>query len=295
MIINGQNINGQNNSVQNSSVQNISRENINRQNISGQNISRENINRQNIRERFDEYIAPYDLSDTKILLKAQHTYRVAELCERIAKSLSMPAEDVDLAWTSGMLHDIGRFEQVRRYGTFVDAKSVDHAAFGADLLFREGLAERFLPAGETWDLLETVIRLHNVFELPETLTSWQRQFCQILRDADKIDIIRVNCEFSRGEIYNLPEEEFLTSDISDLVLEDALAMRNVLRAHRKTAVDYIVGQISLAYGLVYPESRKIILEQGYLEKIMNFKSQNPDTMKKMARIRERVIMFLGDQ
>ena len=263
--------------------------------IKGQNNSGQNINRQNIRERFDEYIAPYDLSDTKILLKAQHTYRVAELCERIAKSLSMPAEDVDLAWTSGMLHDIGRFEQVRRYGTFVDAKSVDHAAFGADLLFREGLAERFLPTGETWELLETVIRLHNVFELPETLTSRQRQFCQILRDADKIDIIRVNCEFSRGEIYNLPEEEFLTSDISDLVLEDALAMRNVLRAHRKTAVDYIVGQISLAYGLVYPESRKIILEQGYLEKIMNLKSQNPDTMKKMARIRERVIMFLGDQ
>ena len=36
-----------------------------------------------------------------------------------------------------MLHDIGRFEQIKRYGTFNDSKSVDHGEFGADLLFKE--------------------------------------------------------------------------------------------------------------------------------------------------------------
>ena len=42
-----------------------------------------------------------------------------------------------------MLHDIGRFEQIRRFGTFNDAQSVDHAEFGADLLFKEGLIRKF--------------------------------------------------------------------------------------------------------------------------------------------------------
>ena len=42
-----------------------------------------------------------------------------------------------------MLHDIGRFEQIRRFGTFNDVQSVDHAEFGADLLFKEGLIRKF--------------------------------------------------------------------------------------------------------------------------------------------------------
>ena len=250
------------------------------------------IDRNNVRKQFESYTAAYDLSDSKIRLKVEHTYRVAELCARIAQSLSLPAEDVDLAWLSGMLHDIGRFEQVQRYGTFIDAESVDHAAFGADLLFREGLIRRFILEDEEDDLIETAIRLHNVFLLPDDLPGRKRTFAQILRDADKIDIVRVNCEFPRSEIYNLPEEEFLTSDISDQVLEDALSMRNVLRSHRKTAADYIVGQISLTFGLVYAESRRIIREQGYLDRIMNYESRNPETVLRLERIRSSVEEFL---
>ena len=86
---------------------------------------------------------------------------------------------------------------------------------------------------------------------------------------------------------------FLTAEISDQVLEDAISMNNVLRAHRKTAADYIVGQISLVFGLVYPESRKIVSEQGYLERIMEFRSINTDTAWKMELIRGKIREFLG--
>ena len=254
------------------------------------------IDRKKVRRQFDIYTAPYDLSDSKIRLKTEHTYRVADLCSRIAKSLSLSEADEDLAWLLGMLHDIGRFEQVRRYGTFVDAKSVDHAAFGADLLFGEQLIRRFVSSCEEDPLLEKAIRLHNAFLLPEDMTEREKMYAQLLRDADKIDIIRVNCEFPRSEIYNLPEEEFLVSDISDEVFQDALAMRNVLRAHRKTAADYIVGQISLTFGLVYEESRKIIQKQGYLDHIMDFNSRNPETMRRLQLIHEKVDLFLkGEQ
>ena len=253
------------------------------------------IDRTKVKEQFESYIAPYDLSDPKIRLKAEHTWRVADLCDRIARSLSMPAEDVDLAWLLGMLHDIGRFEQVRRYGTFADSKSVDHAAFGADLLFQEGLIRRFVSSDAEDALIERAIRPHNAFQLSEDLSDRERTFAQILRDADKIDIVRVNCEFSRSEIYNLPEEDFLTADISDQVLQDALSMQNVLRAHRQTAADYIVGQISLTFGLVYEESRRIIREQGYLDRIMHYESRNPDTLRKLEQIRGKVEQFLDGE
>ena len=250
------------------------------------------MDRQTIRSRFSSYIAPYDITDTKVRLKAAHTYRVAELCSRIAESLALSAEETDLAWFLGMLHDIGRFEQVRRYGTFSDADSVDHAEFGADLLFRDGLIRSFTDSSSEDGLMEKAIRLHNKFGLPDDLTERERTFCQILRDADKIDILRVNCEFPREEIYHFTEEEFRTSDISDAVLADAMAMRNVYRPHRRTAADYIVGQAALIFGLVYPESRRILREQGYLEKLLDFESSNPEARRKMDMIREKVGQFL---
>ena len=251
------------------------------------------IDRNRVRRQFDSYVAAYDPSDPKIRLKTEHTYRVAELCGRIAGSLSLPAEDVDLAWLLGMLHDIGRFEQVTRYGTFTDAKSVDHAALGADILFEDGLIRSFAAEDEEDKLIEAVVRLHNAYALPEDLTDRERMFAQIIRDADKIDILRVNCEFTHTEIYNLPEEEFLMSDISDEVLQDALSMQNVLRAHRRTPVDSIVSQIALTFGLVYEESRKIVREQGYLARIMSFESKNPETARKLELIRDKVEEFLG--
>ena len=70
---------------------------------------------------------------------------MADLCERIAKSLKLSQEDTDLAWLSGMLHDIGRFEQLRRYHTFSDAQSIDHARFAVELLYEEGLIADYVP------------------------------------------------------------------------------------------------------------------------------------------------------
>ena len=97
------------------------------------------MNRTAAIECFQDYTGHYNPDDPMIRHKIVHTLSVAGLSEKIAESLGLDAADVDFAWFLGLLHDIGRFEQVRRYGTFVDSQSVDHADFGADLLFRDGL------------------------------------------------------------------------------------------------------------------------------------------------------------
>ena len=76
------------------------------------------VDRVHVKKAFAEYTAAYNADDPKIKLKIDHTYRVAALCERIAKAAGMCAYDVELAWLSGMLHDVGRFEQIKRYNTF---------------------------------------------------------------------------------------------------------------------------------------------------------------------------------
>ena len=91
------------------------------------------VDRQKVLDAFAAYIRPYDAQDPKVSLKIHHTYRVAALCEQIGRSIALEGTALDLAWLCGMLHDVGRFEQLRRFGTFDDSKSIDHARAGVQV------------------------------------------------------------------------------------------------------------------------------------------------------------------
>lgn len=235
------------------------------------------INREHVSQAFDSYVSAYNADDPKIKLKIDHTCRVAALCERIGSSAGM--ENTDLTWLCGMLHDIGRFEQVRRYNTFVDARSVDHAQFGADLLFHEGLLERFCTdlSEPEQRILERSIRSHSAYRLGADLSGTEIMYCNILRDADKIDIFRVNCDTPLEEIYNVSTEELKTAAVSEEVRDCFRRRTAVLRKLRKTPVDFLVGHLCLTFELVYPLSREIARDQGYVDRLLDFRSDNPET------------------
>lgn len=235
-----------------------------------------------IENKFKEYTDAYDSSNPKIKLKIEHTYRVAKLCEDIAESLGLSEVDVTVAWTCGMLHDIGRFEQVKQYGTFFDSISVDHAQFGADILFCQGLYEQIVPKelvdGQR-ELIEKAIRVHNLFRIPENMSERETMYANILRDADKIDILKVNCETPPEDVYNCPKEEFVSSEVSEDVRIAFREHRCAKRHQRTTAIDYLVGHVCLVFELVYPRSVQIADEQGYIYTVLGFKSNNPDTQE----------------
>ena len=276
-----------------------------------ESINKPVINRKNVINTFAEYVRNYDPSDGKIKLKIDHTYRVAGLCQSIAKSLNLSEADVDIAWLLGMLHDIGRFEQIRRFGTFSDADSVDHAEFGADLLFKEGLIRKFAEGyyekcelagagneegrwsdSEQAGFLELAIRQHNKYRVKEGLTERQLMFCNILRDADKVDIFKVNAEVPMEIIYDVTTEELKNGVITKEVLESFYRKETVLKSLRKSAVDHIVGHISLLFELVYPESYRQAKEQGYVYKLLDFKSDVPEVNVEFGRMREYLDEFL---
>ena len=253
------------------------------------------IDRVKAKKVFDDYVKNYNSNDEKIKLKIDHTYRVSDLCEKIALSLGMNNEDVDIAWLTGLLHDIGRFEQVKRYGTFNDPKSVDHAKLGSSILFSEGKIKEFIVDNSEYDLIKSVIENHNEYRLPENISNRCKTFSNILRDADKIDIFNVNVIVPAEEIYNITSEELYTSEITKEVLENFKKKDTILRALKKSAVDNIVGHISLLFGLVYDESIKIVKEQKYLNQILEFKSKNDNTNKQFEAVREVVEKYMKDR
>lgn len=246
------------------------------------------IDREQALRAFREYVSHYNAEDEKVRLKIEHTYRVADLCGEIAGWLMLPKEDKDLAWLIGILHDIGRFEQLRRYGTFHDAQSIDHAACGAEILFAEGKIRDFVRDDSQDALLRTAVASHNAYRIPEGLPARTEQFCHIIRDADKIDILKVNVEFPLEEIYNVSSEELRSCQVTAEVMQSFEEEHAVLRTLKKTAVDNVVGHISLAYELVYPVSLRLAEKQGYLDRLMHFRSENPITEKQFERIREKM-------
>lgn len=274
-----------------------------------------------VKETFANYTSNYNANDPKIKLKIDHTYRVAALCERIAVAEGLSAYDVELAWLSGMLHDIGRFEQIKRFNTFSDADSLDHGQLGADILFKDGLINEFLEgmikctgfeaSGKASrydsdgnyiadrlnksdiDILELVIRSHSIYRIPENLSEREKTLCNILRDADKIDIIRVNIETPLEDIYNCTTEELRNCTVTDKVMEAFFEEHVVLRALKRAPVDNVVGHISLIYELVYDESVRIMNNQGYLEKLMAFKSNVLETNDQFEKIRHTMRNYIS--
>lgn len=247
------------------------------------------------RQAFAAYAAHYNAEDPKVKLKIDHTYRVAALCERIAASLAFSQEEKDLAWLCGLLHDVGRFEQLRQYGTFNDAQSIDHAAMSAKVLFDEGHIREYLDDADQDDLLRTAVAWHSAYRLPEGLDDRTLQFCQILRDADKIDILRVNVEVPMEEIYNVTTEELRQSPVTPAVLQAFYEHHCVLRALKQYPADNAVGHASLVFELCYPESLRAVAEQGWLWKLLNFPTDNPETAAAFVAMRAEMQRWLQEK
>ncbi|MCM1541875.1 MAG: HD domain-containing protein [Blautia sp.] len=250
------------------------------------------IQRQKALRAFADYVKDYNAEDPKVRLKIDHTYRVAGFCQRITESLELSREEIDLAWLCGLLHDVGRFEQLRNYGTFIDAQSIDHALYGAEILFDQGRIRDYVEDDSEDDLLRKVVSCHSAYRIPGEYDERTTLFANILRDADKVDILRVNVETPLEEIYNVSTEVLRSEPVTPQVLQAFQEGHTILRALKRTAVDNVVGHISLVFELVFPISLRMVAEQGYLNQLMDFESENPDTVRDFILIRKKMTELL---
>ena len=255
------------------------------------------INRERARAAFAAYVEPYDATDPRIALKVDHTLRVAELCARIAEASGFAPAGIDLAWLCGLLHDIGRFEQVRRWGTFNDRRSAPHAALGVDVLFEgashltdpaftanpatsecvlaeddafraharaHGFIRAFCDDPALDDLIRAAVAHHSEHHLPEGLDLRTRALCDLVRDADKIDILHLLAIDTVENVMGISADELLSSIISPSADEAFFSHRTMSWAEQHTPADGLVNRACFAYELVYPASLEIADEAGDL-------------------------------
>ena len=139
------------------------------------------------RKSFQEYLSAYDAKDEKIKLKRVHTFCVVKAAEYITTREKISEEDKELALLIALLHDIGRFEQLKKYNSY-DDNIMDHAKFGVQVLFEEGKIRDFIETDKYDEIIREAIYWHSAYQLPEMKDERILLHCKLIRDADKLDI-----------------------------------------------------------------------------------------------------------
>lgn len=213
-------------------------------------------------DAFDKYVGTFDLDDKDIQLKYNHSYRVADLSKKYAKLLHFSDEEVLLAETIGLLHDIGRFEQIKNYNSYDDSNNMDHADYGVFLLFEKGLIKDFWKNEKDYELIRFAIENHNKLTIPIIDDERIMKFAKLIRDVDKLDIIYIYAF--------LDDVKFSVSDesISKSVLDDIKSHRVVERINRNN----VNNEIALSFAYAFDINNNVIIKE-FIKNIEKFYSK----------------------
>lgn len=244
------------------------------------------------KQQFESYLDNYDREDDKVRLKIVHTYGVTECSRLIAERMGLPQEDKELAQLIGLLHDIGRFEQVKLFDSFEPAV-MDHAAFGVGLLFKKEKIRQFVRE-DKWDgIIRTAIAKHSDFKLEGIEDERELLHAKIIRDADKLDNCRVKIVDSVETIIGVSAQEVGMEEISPEVMEQFLRKESIYSPARKTKMDYWLSYLAYFFDINFNETLEIVRKRQYAEKIIErIPYSNPKTVTQMESVRTMLLSYI---
>ena len=248
------------------------------------------IDMKRARTEFDHYLDGFDRNNEKIKLKIVHTNEVVRCSGEIARRMNLPQEDQELAELIALLHDIGRFEQVRVYNSFEPA-TMNHAHFGVELLF--GLESpwiRSFVTSDQWDeIIREAIGRHSDYFVGSIKDERILLHAKLIRDADKLDNCRVKLADDMKVLVGIDAEEVGAQPITDIVFHACMDGKSVRSADRVTKMDYWISYIAYFFDINFRATFQIIKENDFVNRIIDrIPYSNPDTREKMERIRQRV-------
>ncbi|WP_319525314.1 HD domain-containing protein [uncultured Desulfosarcina sp.] len=227
--------------------------------------------------------------DSAHQLKIDHTARVCENIRLLATSIGLPENQVRIAEAVALLHDVGRFEQYKRYGTFNDRKSVNHAALGVEIMKKTGVLAG-LSDDEQKQIVDAV-RFHNAPSLPSGKPSEELLFLRLIRDADKLDIWKVFADYYRFDnepetaiVQHLPDQPTWAPSI----IEDIANRRMARFSHMETLNDFKLLQLSWVFDLNFPETFVQAKQRGDLAVIAGTLPDAPDLRHAVGVVMEEL-------
>lgn len=229
---------------------------------------------------YDAYVDTYREADGSLpvmmQLKRTHTAFVVKNAELIADGEGFTPEEREVALAAALLHDTGRYEQLRRFNTFRDSDSVDHAVFSHDIVKSLGWLDQV--SGEVREVILKAVLYHNRRDLPPEIEQSNNPTNRTLlgaashtvRDADKLDIFRVLEDQVENTDWRTDSRAFwnLRTDAAPSpAVVDCIAKRLPVDYQEiKSLADFVLIQVGwMLSGLHYATSRRICRGRGHLE------------------------------
>lgn len=248
---------------------------------------------------FKEFLEQYDDKEhVSFKLKVVHTYHVSENARKIAEKLNLNEEDIELAELIGLLHDIGRFEELKITNELNSIK-FNHAMHGSKMLFEQGLIKNFIEDRQYDEIIKKAIENHSRLEIEEGLEERTLLHSKIIRDADKLDNYRVKKEERIEAIFPTrvnKKEDMEESLLSDKVYDAVLSKRCVNIHDRATPLDFWVCILAFTFDLNFDVTYKIVKENDDINILINrFDYKDKDVRKKMENIRRIINEFVAER
>lgn len=208
--------------------------------------------------------------DPAMALKIAHTEKVVENARFILATLEQDDSFGRSAILGALYHDVGRFEQYLRHHTFRDAQSCNHGQLGARIMKKMAFLTDESPVTRREALL--AVLLHNRFSLPAAIAGRQRRICELVRDADKLDILRVMDEHINGArpgntavVLGLPDSDGI---YSENVINDAISGTTAAYADLRSVNDFRLLLGTWYNDLSFAGSRQKYIGDGHARRII---------------------------
>jgi len=244
-----------------------------------------------LKKWFDRYVAGFygddEFVNANIKLKEDHSRRTCDEMLYLTERLGIQGNQKKIAEVIAILHDIGRFEQFEKYGTYNDPRSVDHCGLGLDVIEKTGVLND-IDAVERKFIIRA-IELHGTKELPSDLDGDARLYCELIRDADKLDIYYVVTQAYKAyekdpANFKLEMEMPYDGGYSPQMVEDILAGRRIAYEKLRTWDDMKLLQLGWVYDVNYTATLERIKKRRFLEQILSYLPTDENIEKVAGKI-----------
>ena len=223
-------------------------------------------------KEFYNHYTKFDISDEDIERKYFHSIRVMNIAMMICSDLYLNSREKEIVFISSILHDYGRFEQWMNYHTYSDSKSIDHADLGVMRLFEDREIEKFKINRDYYDVVYDAIKNHNKFSVSDNVNLEHLTICNVIRDADKLDIFYL---FGIDKDLQIDDD----SEISSKVESDFYKHKTINRIDVKTVNDSVILNLAMIFDLNFKFSYKYLYDNKLIEKIYD-NLENKELLKK---------------
>ena len=240
---------------------------------------------------FEQYVKKFDMNNANIKAKYFHSLKTMELSREIATNIGVfNEEEIAVCELIGLFHEIGSFDKNPDFHIINDSE--DHTNKTLEILFAEGLVRKITNNTKYDGVIKFAIYSLNKNGYPDNLDKKVIYFCNVLKDAHKLDLFRlaINYPYLDTRIETYP---------SAMVYDEFKLFRKIENKLTENNADEVLLILSNLFSLNYKYSYYIAKSEKYITKLMSSLSYNDDNIHKFFSSLENVLnayteRYIGD-